>query len=180
MISIERVYNQLQKQIEFTSAVELAAMLEANTSEVRQRLHELGDRVSQNEHDEWRTTDNSVQKLEVSPLSASEIKERGKLENIVRESFYTGVQALKMLRDKRLYRETHTSFFSYVEETFGFTRRNADYLIRASEVVENLKREPMVLDINVLPTSERQCREVAKLPAEQQPEAWLKSVNRAS
>ena len=42
MISVERVYNKLEKQAEYLSVVELAMMLEASTSEVRQRLNELG------------------------------------------------------------------------------------------------------------------------------------------
>lgn len=53
MISIERVYNQLEQQPRFISVVELAIMLEANTSEVRQRLYELGDRVTRNEQESW-------------------------------------------------------------------------------------------------------------------------------
>lgn len=34
--------------------------------------------------------------------------------------------------------------------------------------------------VNILPTNERQCREVAKLPSHQQPQAWLASVERAN
>lgn len=54
--------------------------------------------------------------------------------------------------------------------------RNVSYLIDAYEVVNHLKSEPLV---HLLPTNERQCREVGKLSAEQQPQAWLNSVKKA-
>ena len=177
MISIERVYNQLEQQSGFISVVELAMILESSVAQVRQRLNELGDRVIKNEHDEWRVVSSSAQKLELSSLSAFEIEERDELENTVSQAFYLAGQALKTLRDKKLYRETHSTFESYVKDRFGFTRIAAYYLISAAEVVNNLKCQPMV---NILPTSERQCREVAKLPSHQQSQAWLTSVERAN
>lgn len=180
MISVDVVYNQLEQQSGFISVVELAMILESSASETRQALNDLGDRVQRNEQDEWRTTGSLVQKTELSPLSAEELRERDELENTVQQAFLVAGQSLKTLREKKLYRETHSSFISYVKDRFDFTRRAADYLISASEVVENLKREPLVLDTNVLPTSERQCREVAKLPPHQQSQAWLAAVEQAN
>ena len=52
MISTQKVYARLEKQTGYISVVELAMMLEANTSEVRHRLNELGERVSSNDRDE--------------------------------------------------------------------------------------------------------------------------------
>ena len=180
IISIEQVYQMLEQQTNYISVVELAMILEANTSEVRQRLYELGDRVDCNQRDEWIVTGGLVDQLEFSPLSASELEERNRLENTVQQAFFQAGRALKILRDKRLYRESHNSFVAYVKERFDFTRRAADYLISASEVIENLKREQIVLGINVLPTRESQCREIAKLPIEKQPQGWLTSVERAN
>ena len=101
MISIDKVYSQLEKQADYVSVVELLMILEANTSEVRQRLNELGDRVTQNEHGEWKVTDDLlIRKLELLPLSASEIEERDKLENTVQQAFYQAGVALTILRDK--------------------------------------------------------------------------------
>ncbi len=176
MISIDLVRDELSRYNGYISVVELAMVLEANTSEVRQRLNELGNRVQSNEQDEWRTTGNLVHRLELSPLSALEIEERDKLENTVQQAFLLAGQSLKTLREKRLYRETHSTFESYVKDRFGYTKRAAYYLIDAHEVVNNLKSEPLV---HFLPTSERQCREVAKLPLEQQSQAWLASVEKA-
>lgn len=176
MISIERVYNQLEQQSGFISVVELTMIIGGSVAEVRQRLNELGDRVAKNEHDEWRVVGEVFQKLELSPLSASEIEERDELENTVSQAFYVAGQALKVLRDKKLYRETHATFEAYIRDRFGYTKRKVYYLIDAVEVVNNLKSEPLV---HFLPTNERQCREVAKLPVEIQPQAWLTSVERA-
>ena len=179
MIELDLVYQELARQSGYISVVELAMILESKVSEVRQRLHELGDRVSQNEHDQWRVTGSLVHKLELSPLFEAEIQERNELENTVSQAFFIAGQALRILRDKRLYRETHSSFVSYVKERFDFTRRAADYLISAAEVVENLKREQFVLGINVLPVKESQCRELAKLPVKQQAPAWVSALEEA-
>jgi|GEM_PF-6820906 len=176
MIELKLVYLELARQPNYISVVELSMMLEANTSEVRQRLNELGNRVTQNEKDEWRITSGLVHKIELSPLSASEIEERDKLENTIQQAFYVAGQALKVLRDRKLYRETHSNFEFYVRDRFDFTKRKAYYLIDAYEVVNHLKSEPLV---HLLPTNERQCREVGKLSAEQQPQAWLNSVKKA-
>lgn len=90
MIELDLIYQELVRQPSYISVVELAMILEANVSEVRQRLNELGDRVTRNEHDEWRIVSETVQKLELSPLSASEIEERDKLENTVQQTFFSG------------------------------------------------------------------------------------------
>ena len=176
MISAEKVYRTLKQQQKSVSAVELAMILGGNTSEIRQRLIELSDRVTKNEQDEWRVTGELVQKLESSPLSESEIEERDKLEDTVQQAFFVAGQSLKVLRDKKLYRETHSTFESYIRDRFGFTKRKAYYLIDAVEVVNNLKSEPMV---HFLPTSERQCREIAKLPLQQQASVWISAIDKA-
>lgn len=176
MISENLVFVQLAQQDDYVCIVELAMALEASVSEVRQRLKDLGDRVEHNEHDQWRVVKNIVpDRL----LSDSERQERDALERTVQQAFFVAGKALKLLRDKRLYRETHNSFNSYVKDRFDFTRRAADYLISAAEVVENLKREQIVLSTNVLPTKESQCRSLAKLSPEEQKIAWCKAVDKA-
>lgn len=183
MISIERVYGKLDQTAGFTSVVELAMILEANTSEVRQRLRELGERVAQNEHDEWRVVGQTVDRLSISPLSPSEIEEKERLENIVQQAFFVAGQALKTLRDKKLYRETHATFEKYAEAKFGYKKSAAYYLINASEVVNNLKC-PQIVEkietIEILPASESQCRPMTKLPPERQRLAWSKAIRKAN
>jgi len=181
MIELDLVHQELARQPSYISTVELAIVLEANVSEVRQRLHELGDRVSRNEHDEWRVvlkdTAPHIGDLACgtkrSPLTEIEIQERDELENTVSQAFYIAGQALKTLRDKRLYRETHNRFEDYLSDRFGFSKRKAYYLIDAYEVVHNLKSEQFV---HFLPTNESQCRELAKLPVPQQAPAWVSAL----
>ena len=136
MISSELVFVQLAKVEDYICIVELAMSLEASVSHVRQRLKELGDRVEHNDKDEWRVIKNvTLERL----LSESEKAERDNLESTVQQAFFVAGQALKLLRNKRLYRETHSTFESYVRDRFDYTRRAADYLILAAQVVENLK-----------------------------------------
>lgn len=136
MISSELVFVQLAQQSSYVCIVELAMMLEASVSEVRQSLKGLGDRVECNDKDEWRILKNIVPERILSP---AEKVERDSLELTVQQAFYIAGQALRSLRDKKLYRETHSSFESYVRDRFDFTKRAAYYLIDAYEVVNNLK-----------------------------------------
>ncbi|MEM8830432.1 MAG: hypothetical protein AAGE96_13895 [Cyanobacteria bacterium P01_G01_bin.19] len=192
MISSELVFVQLAQLKSYVCIVELAMSLEASVSQVRHRLKELGDRVEHNDKDEWRVVKSVVSER---ILSEAEKAERDDLERTVQQAFFVAGQALKALRDKRLYRETHANFKSYVRDRFDFTRRAADYLISAAEIVENLKaansptfqenneselkREQIVLKTNVLPTKESQCRFLAKLSPEEQRQAWGRAVELA-
>ncbi|MEM6613943.1 MAG: hypothetical protein AAF652_17135, partial [Cyanobacteria bacterium P01_C01_bin.72] len=173
MLSNEIICAELERHDGFISTVELSMELDASAQELRDSLFKLGDRVMCNKHDEWRI----VRKLEQLPLTEAEIRERDELEKTVQQAFYVAGSALKTLRDKRLYRETHSTFEKYVRDRFDFTRTAAYYLIKASIVVDNLKCQPLV---DILPTSERQCREIAKLPVEQQSDVWSQAVKRAS
>ncbi|MEL6931065.1 MAG: hypothetical protein AAFO95_20955 [Cyanobacteria bacterium J06600_6] len=192
MISSELLLVQLAKVDDYICIVELAMSLEASVSQVRHRLKELGDRVEHNGKDEWRVVKSVVSER---ILSEAEKAERDDLELTVRQSSFSAWNALKILRDKRLYRETHATFESYVRDRFGFTRRSADYFISAAKIVENLKaensvpfpenkkselkREQFVLKTNVLPTKESQCRSLAKLSPEEQRQAWGRAVELA-
>jgi hypothetical protein len=178
MISSKLVFIQLAKVDDYICIVELAMSLEASVSHVRQRLKELGDRVEHNDKDEWRVIKNvALERI----LSAEEKAERDNLENTVQQAFFVAGQALKLLRNKRLYRETHSTFESYVRDRFDFTKRAAYYLIDAYEVVNNLKSEQFVHSNKgtILPTKESQCRPLAKLSPERQREVWRNAVERS-
>lgn len=121
-------------------------------------------------------------------LTHDESRDRLALERKVEQAFYIAGLSLAQLRDRRLYRSTHSSFEEYCQDRFGYTRRRGDYLIGSSQVVDNLKqepqnnsepnqnREPMVL---ILPTSERQCRPLINLEPSLQRQAWKKAVELA-
>jgi hypothetical protein len=124
MISSEQLIVQLAKVDDYICIVELAMSLGASISQVRHRLKELGDRVEHNDRDEWRVVNNIVSKR---ILSEAEKLERDDLESTVQQAFFVAGKALKLLRDQRLYRETHATFESYVRDRFDFTKRAAYY-----------------------------------------------------
>ncbi|NJK58236.1 MAG: hypothetical protein HC939_20790 [Pleurocapsa sp. SU_5_0] len=153
--------------------------MKAPVSQVRQRLKELGDRVEHNDRDEWRVVKNIVFD---NVLSKAEQEERDSLESTVEQAFFMAGKSLKLLRDKRLYRETHATFVDYVRDRFDYTRAAAYYLIKSSIVYENLKCQQFVdknIDTNILPTKESQCRPLAKLSPERQREVWQTAVDKA-
>ncbi len=110
------------------------------------------------------------------------------------------------LRDRRLYRSTHSTFEEYCKDRFGFGRRHPYRLIEASAVFDNLiKMCPNGTQIEtessdakmcpngtqtendemcpnrsqILPTSERQVRPITKLEPQQQWEVWQTAVEEA-
>lgn len=101
MISSNLVFVQLAQVDDYVCIVELSMSLEASVSEVRQRLKDLGDRVEQNDQDQWRIVKNIASER---ILSRSEKEERDRLECTVQQAFFIAGKSLKLLRDKRLYR----------------------------------------------------------------------------
>lgn len=71
-------------------------------------------------------------------LTDDELADRQRLEIKVERAFYEAGAALRELRDRRLYRSTHKTFKEYCYTRFGFTHRRINYLIAASQVVENI------------------------------------------
>ena len=111
--------------------------------------------------------------VQLEELTEDEEQERHRLELKVELGFREAIIALKNLRDKKLYRSTYRTFEEYVVNRFGMQRAHAYRLVNAAVVVENLS--PIG---DILPTTESQCREVAKLPtANQQREAWRQLLN---
>lgn len=95
-----------------------------------------------------------------------------KIENGL-QTFVEVGEALMEIRDSRLYRVEHSTFEDYCREKWKFTKTQANRLIGAADVAKNLA------PIGVIPASESQARPLTKLPAEQQPAAWEKAVEKA-
>lgn len=107
------------------------------------------------------------------PLVSSRLAE---CEYIIERGLNTFVEvgaALLEIRDNRLYKDGYSTFEDYCRERWGMVRRQADRLIQAAEVTENLR--PMGL----IPTSERQTRPLVGLPPEQQFQVWQQVVDTA-
>ncbi|WP_353933308.1 hypothetical protein WJM97_23490 (plasmid) [Okeanomitos corallinicola TIOX110] len=126
---------------------------------------------------------------ELTELSTDEWRDRIFLERQVEKAFYAAAKALKELRDRRLYRSTHSTFENYCRSRFGFTHRHVNYLIAGSLVVDNLMgtngsqiRIPDETGTNgsqILPTRERQVRPLVSLEPEKQRLAWQQAVEQA-
>ncbi len=135
--------------------------------------------------------DNDANLTKLDELSDDEIRDRLHLESKVERAFYEAGRSLAEIHNRRLYRNTHQTFEKYCRERFGFTRNAASYKIAAAKVVDNLlsngemstnglqNDEMTTIDVQILPTSERQVRPLTKLEPSQQREAWLKSVQQA-
>ncbi|MBD2694660.1 hypothetical protein H6G68_23430 [Anabaena catenula FACHB-362] len=137
-----------------------------------------------------------------SELTTDEWRDRIFLERQVEKAFYAAAKALKELRDRPLYRSTHSTFENYCRSRFGFTHRHVNYLIAGSSVVDNLMgtngsqieipdemgtngsqieipNETGTNGSQILPTSERQVRPLVPLEPEQQCLAWQQAVEQA-
>lgn len=122
------------------------------------------------------TTGVAVEVISDNELSYEEQKEREYLERIVERKFYEAGKALQTLRDKKLYRNTHSSFDEYVRYRFGYKRTHSYQLIDAAKVVDNLKCPPLA---DILPTSEKQVRPLSKLNPQEQRQCWQQAVEAA-
>ncbi len=110
-------------------------------------------------------------------LTEQEAAERHRLELKVERAFYEAAMALRELHDRKLYRSTHSRFDHYCRDRFGFSQQNADLLIRAARVIDNLK--VTTNGCNFLPTSERQVRPLTKLEPDEQRQTWQQAVKAA-
>jgi hypothetical protein len=83
-------------------------------------------------------------------------------------------EQLRIIRDKRLYRETHPNFDAYCLERWGYGKNYANKQIAAADVMANVGT--MVPNG---PASERQVRPLTQLPPEEQADAWQEAVDTA-
>lgn len=80
-------------------------------------------------------------------------------------------QALAEIRDSRLYKGTHDTFESYLEQRWNMSRSYAHRMIAAAEVVL-----PMGNIEGQAPTNERQTRALAAVPEPERAEVWREAV----
>ncbi|MBW4458481.1 MAG: hypothetical protein KME55_41185 [Nostoc indistinguendum CM1-VF10] len=134
----------------------------------------------------------NVTAAEISELTEQEQRDRLQLERRVERAFFEAGKALAELRDRRLYRSTHSTFEEYCKDRFGFERRHPYRLIEAAGVVDNLIKmcpnwtqiedDPATVhsdQVQILPTSEGQVRPMTKLEPQQQQEVWQQAVELA-
>ena len=96
--------------------------------------------------------------------------------------------ALRAIKDGRLYRATHKTFEAFCREEFGMSRAHACRQIDASVVVTRLTESTKSAPIGdaadnpatpVFPANEGQVRPLVSLPEDKQVEAWVETVEAA-
>lgn len=108
-------------------------------------------------------------------MDSSEAKRLIELERVIERGQQTFIEvgnALAEIRDSRIYRNSHKTFEDYCRERWGWSRIQVHRTIEAAKI-------DGVLPMGNKPNSERQARPLAKLPPEQQPEAWEKAQEMA-
>lgn len=85
-------------------------------------------------------------------------------------------QALREIRDDRLYRAEYETFEEYVEKRWEMGQSRAYQFIDAAQIVESLKSSTIV---ELLPSNEAQIRPLSILQTEQQPQVWQEAVSTA-
>ena len=83
--------------------------------------------------------------------------------------------ALKDIRDRRLYRESHARFEDYSQAKWDIGRNYANKKIAAAVIIKNVGTT-----VPIKPTSERQARPLIAIDdPEEQAEAWERAVETA-
>ena len=97
------------------------------------------------------------------------------LEQIVEEGLETFVavgEALREIRDSRLYREQHKTFEAYCRERWGWDRRNANRYVEAAEIARRLGSiDPNSCDLALGVANVGQARAIAPLYSEDEAKA---------
>lgn len=111
--------------------------------------------------------------LEQQPLNVLERGDLRKHETTIergQKTFLEVGNALAAIRDGKLYRESHKTFEAYCKARWTFTRQRASQLIEAADVTSKMST---TVD---KPATERQARELGKVPAEHRQEVFEAAV----
>ena len=162
------------------------ARVEQKLSEEQQKFSQSSPHVAGDEPGSEAEATRVIAEV-VEELSDEEISDRHRLELKVEkglekaeQTFYEMGVALRELRERRLYRSTHRNFGDYCRERFRhIKRRQAEYLILASEVVDDLRTAHNCARFP-LPSSESQVRAMKSLDTQQRIEVWQTGVAESS
>lgn len=98
------------------------------------------------------------------------------LEKTVYSTLNEAAYALKEIRDKKLFRETHLNFNEYCEETLQISKRFANYQILFATILDTFKEREQ--DVPILPTSESQVRALGSYKPDEQVEIWQMALEK--
>lgn len=113
--------------------------------------------------------------MQVAVLTAVERNELKQREAQIEQSVQavdTMLEALTIIRDKRLYRETHRDFESYCQDRWGKTWKRWRQLLQSQQVVGSLQDAHASGQIKYLPTNESQTRALNTVPLDERPVVW--------
>ncbi|MEU9444615.1 hypothetical protein AB0D42_27790 [Streptomyces sp. NPDC048304] len=109
-------------------------------------------------------------------LTHDEQADLAQLEAVIERGMNTFIEvgnALAVIQERKLYRSQHGTFEDYCRSKWGFSRQRAYQLTAAAEAVTTM------VDIGLpAPTSERQARELSRIPEPERVEVWRETVNR--
>ena len=118
--------------------------------------------------------------LALPPLSKEEKRDWKRLQRVVCkgiESQWEMGAALMEINRRKLYRDDYSTFADYLQDQHEMSKTRGYQLIDASEVRTQLEK---VHHGGHLPGSERQCRELAVVPADELPKVWEQVLQAAS
>lgn len=109
-------------------------------------------------------------------LTTDERSDLAQLEAVIERGMNTFIEvgaALAAIQERKLYRSDHGTFEDYCRSKWGFSRQRAYQLTAAAEAVTTM------VDIGLpAPTSERQARELTRIPEPERAEVWRETVER--
>jgi hypothetical protein len=104
-------------------------------------------------------------------LTTTEAKRLSELEKRIKQGLGDARFCLLAIRDEKLYQTKFKSFEAYCKETWDISRSRAYQLIEAAEVAKDLSTNGRQI------TSERQARELARVPQEKREEVFDKAAS---
>lgn len=109
-------------------------------------------------------------------LTAEEEADLAQLEAVIERGMHTFIEvgnALAAIQERKLYQAGFETFEEYCRSKWGFSRQRAYQLTAAAEAVTTM------VDIGLpTPTSERQTRELIRIPEAERADVWRETVER--
>ncbi|MEM1242019.1 MAG: hypothetical protein AAGI45_19470 [Cyanobacteria bacterium P01_H01_bin.26] len=94
--------------------------------------------------------------------------------NQATQAFFVEVgDAFRLIRDERLYKNSYSNFEDYCKERWGYSKRHVNRLCEGAGIWHQLESSDLV---SILPTTERQVRNLTPIDLEQRIEAWTDAV----
>lgn len=105
-------------------------------------------------------------------LTITQEAELRRCEDVIESGLKTFVEvgrALKHVRDKKLYRDTHGTFAAYIKERWGMSRDWADKTIRSAGAVDRIESADNCMEKLTVAS---QARALSGAPEEKQADVW--------